>query len=205
MDLQNDCREVTDRQWFGRARSVRPQPRVQKTFRPTRDWNSEAKFIAPPSIVFPVSFRLTSSSELSLHLDNMTRKLRVAAAQVGRIDRTTPRFDILSRLVTLLEQAASQSVKLVVFPETTFAAFFPRYLLDDEELGGFFEKEPEEGIAHCESVKPFFDKAKELGVDVVVGYGEAASDGGRYNSASYVSGGKTIGKYRCVLFFTLLS
>ncbi|GAA5978992.1 hypothetical protein JCM5350_004197 [Sporobolomyces pararoseus] len=126
----------------------------------------------------------------------MTRLLKVAAAQVGRIDRSTPRTEVLSRLIKLLEQASSQSVKLVVFPETTFSTFFPRYLLEEEELANYFEKEPAEGIAHCETVKIFFDRAKELGIDVVVGYGEATTGGERYNSASYVSGGKTVGKYR---------
>ncbi|GAA5894958.1 uncharacterized protein JCM6883_002271 [Sporobolomyces salmoneus] len=126
----------------------------------------------------------------------MPRLLRVAAAQVGRIDRTTPKAEILSRLVALLDQASNQDVKLVVFPETTFSTFFPRYLLDDDELEAFFEKESEDGIAQCETVKLFFDKAAELGIDVVVGYGEATPSGERYNSASYVAAGKTVGKYR---------
>ena len=126
----------------------------------------------------------------------MTRPLKVAAAQVGRIDRNTPRTEILSRLISLLEQAASQQVKLVVFPETTFSTFFPRYLLEDQELETFFEKEPSEGIAACETVSSFFDKARELGVDVVIGYGEATPEGERYNTASYVSQGRTVGKYR---------
>ncbi|GAA5849673.1 hypothetical protein JCM9279_001975 [Rhodotorula babjevae] len=128
----------------------------------------------------------------------MVRKLRVAAVQVGRIDRGAPRADIIARLVGLLEQAAAQQVKLAVFPETTFSTFFPRhYIEDDAELSTYFEKEPAEGIAQCESVKAFFDRAKELGVDVAVGYGEEAADGRRFNSASYVdSTGRTAGKYR---------
>ena len=128
----------------------------------------------------------------------MTRILKVAAAQVGRIDRNTPRPEILSRLIALLEQAYSQQVTLIVFPETTLTAFFPRYFIEDEaELADFFEKEsPEDGIASCESVKEFFEKAKEMEVDVVIGYGEATPEGKRYNTASYVSKAKTIGKYR---------
>jgi len=128
----------------------------------------------------------------------MTRILKVAAAQVGRIDRNTPRPEILSRLIALLEQASSQQVTLIVFPETTLTSFFPRYFIeDDAELAEYFEKEsPEDGIASCESVKEFFEKAKELEIDVVIGYGEATPEGKRYNTASYVSKGKTIGKYR---------
>jgi len=128
----------------------------------------------------------------------MVRKLRVAAVQVGRIDRGAPRAGIIARLVALLDQAAAQQVKLAVFPETTFSTFFPRYYIeDDAELSAYFEKEPAEGIAHCETVKAFFDRAKELGVDVAIGYGEEAPDGRRFNSASYVdSTGRTAGKYR---------
>ncbi|GAA5924339.1 uncharacterized protein JCM15063_005606 [Sporobolomyces koalae] len=128
----------------------------------------------------------------------MPRLIRVAAAQVGRIDRSTPREHVLARLNALVEQAAAERVKLVVFPEETFTTFFPRYLLDDEELASYFENEPSEGISHCASVKALFDRATELSVDVVVGYGEETPQGKRYNSSSYVSNGKTVGKYRKV-------
>lgn len=45
-------------------------------------------------------------------------------------------------------------------------------------------------------MKPFFDRARELGVDVAIGYGEKTPEGKRYNSASYVSGqtGKVLSK-----------
>ena len=33
----------------------------------------------------------------------MPRLLRVAAAQVGRVDRSTPRAEVLARLIKLLE------------------------------------------------------------------------------------------------------
>ncbi|THH05566.1 hypothetical protein EW146_g9872, partial [Bondarzewia mesenterica] len=130
----------------------------------------------------------------------MPRPLRVAAAQVGRIDRGTPRPQILARLLALLDQAASQNVKLVVFPETTFTTFFPRYLIFDQaELDSYFEVEDAEtGIVESANVKAFFDKAKELDVDVVIGYAEKMPDGTPYNTASYVSGGRVVSKYRKV-------
>ncbi|GAA5820309.1 hypothetical protein JCM3770_004041 [Rhodotorula araucariae] len=129
----------------------------------------------------------------------MVRTLRVAAAQVGRIDRGTPRAAVIRRLNALLDEAAAAKVKLAVFPETAFSTFFPRYWIEDQtEIASYFEKEPAEGIAHCESVKAFFNKAKELGIDVAIGYGEETPDGTRYNTASYVSAGKTVGKYRKV-------
>jgi len=51
----------------------------------------------------------------------MPRILRVAAAQVGRIDRGTNKQEVVARLVKLLEEAAAKKVKLAVFPETTFS------------------------------------------------------------------------------------
>ncbi|KAK0459009.1 carbon-nitrogen hydrolase [Desarmillaria tabescens] len=130
----------------------------------------------------------------------MPRPLRVAAAQVGRVDRGTPRAQVVARLVALLEEAAAKSVRLVVFPETTFTTFFPRYLFTDEkELDSYFEVEDTEtGIVNSANVKPFFDKATELGIDVVIGYGEKTPEGTTYNTASYVSSGKVISKYRKV-------
>ncbi|GAA5997121.1 uncharacterized protein JCM10292_006223 [Rhodotorula paludigena] len=127
----------------------------------------------------------------------MVRTLRVAAAQVGRVDRGTPRAAVIARLNALLDQAAAQRVKLAVFPETTFSTFFPRYWIEDQaEISSYFEKEPASGIADCDSVKAFFDKAKALDIDVAIGYGEETPEGTRYNTASYVSSGKTVGKYR---------
>ncbi|KAM0754653.1 carbon-nitrogen hydrolase [Meredithblackwellia eburnea MCA 4105] len=133
----------------------------------------------------------------------MVRSLRVAAVQVGRVDRGTSRPVVVERLSKLLTEAASKGVKLAVFPETTFSTFFPRYYIEDQdELSSYFHKEPASGISDVEDkeTRAFFAKAKELGVDVAIGYGEETPAGERYNTASYVSSslGKTVGKYRKV-------
>ena len=47
----------------------------------------------------------------------MARKLKVAAAQVGAVHRTTHRQEVLGRLIALAEQASSEGVQLVVFRE----------------------------------------------------------------------------------------
>ncbi|KAI5474758.1 N-carbamoyl-D-amino acid hydrolase [Pseudohyphozyma bogoriensis] len=129
----------------------------------------------------------------------MARILRVAAVQVGRVDRGTPTEQVLARLNALLDKAAANKVKLAVFPETTFSTFFPRYYITNEaELSSYFLKEPSTGISHADAVASFFAKAKSLGIDVVIGYGEETPEGERYNTASYVSAhtGTTVGKYR---------
>ncbi|WRT69220.1 uncharacterized protein IL334_006204 [Kwoniella shivajii] len=133
----------------------------------------------------------------------MARKLKVAAAQVGAIHRNTPRTEVLTRLIQLLEDAAKQNVNLAVFPETTFTTFFPRYYITDEDdLSSYFEKEDESiggDITNSPNVKIFFDRSKQLGIDVQIGYGEDTGKE-RYNTAVYVSGktGDVLNKYRKV-------
>ncbi|KAK4689304.1 N-carbamoyl-D-amino-acid hydrolase, partial [Tremellales sp. Uapishka_1] len=132
----------------------------------------------------------------------MPRHLKVAAAQVGAVHRSTSRAEVLTRLIKLLQDASAQGVKLAVFrarpSETTFTTFFPRYYIPDEvELASYFEKG--EPVTESDNVKSFFAKAVELGVDVQIGYGEDCT-AGRFNTAVYVSGksGKVLGKYRKV-------
>ncbi|KAK4705727.1 N-carbamoyl-D-amino-acid hydrolase, partial [Phenoliferia sp. Uapishka_3] len=127
----------------------------------------------------------------------MPRFFRVAAAQVGAVNRTDLRSDTLARLIALLESAASQKVELVVFPELAFTTFFPRYAGLDEDQEAFDEWFEEGKITTSRNVAPFFAKAKQLGVSVCIGYGEKAGDQERYNSCSYVAGsGEEVAKYR---------
>jgi predicted amidohydrolase len=130
----------------------------------------------------------------------MPRLLKVAAAQVGAIHRTSTRSDTLQRLINLLDDAITQGVKLVVFPETTFTTFFPRYVFETQkDLDQFFEREGND-VATSENVKPLFDRAREGKVDICVGYAERTDDGRGFNTCVYYSGvlGKVIGKYRKV-------
>ena len=124
----------------------------------------------------------------------MTRILRVAGAQMGPSQRDDRREDILSRMIALLEDAAVQGAQLVVFPELAFTTFFPRWLLDDAELDGYFEAEMPNP-----SVQPLFDRARELSVGFYVGYAERTADGHHFNSAITVGpDGAILGKYRKV-------
>lgn len=47
----------------------------------------------------------------------MPRFLKVAAAQVGAINRGEARDAVVARLIALVEKAAAENVKLVVFRE----------------------------------------------------------------------------------------
>lgn len=122
--------------------------------------------------------------------------MRVAAAQVGAVDFGADRKKTLARLLKLLEQAAAEKVELVLFPETTFTTFFPRHLLTPEQLDEYFEHGDD--VTQSPKVKPFFDRAKELEIDVSIGFAERTSAGEQFNTCVYVSGGQIISKYRKV-------
>lgn len=122
----------------------------------------------------------------------MPRILRVAAAQMGPTQLKDSRAQTLSRMIALLEQAAAQGAKLVVFPELAFTTFFPRWLLDEAKLDAYFETE-----LPGPQTQALFDRARELGVGFYVGYAEKTADGKRFNSAVTVGpDGAILSKYR---------
>lgn len=137
------------------------------------------------------------------------RLLTVAAAQLGPIQSlTTPRAEVMKRMINLLEAAAAKEVQLVVFPELAFTTFFPSYIIEaEEEIAKLFEPaSPAEpyAIIGSPNAKPLVDKATELGIDISFGYGERWRDGSGkttdYNTAVYYSARqrRCIAKYRKV-------
>ncbi|KAI5204518.1 carbon-nitrogen hydrolase [Aureobasidium subglaciale] len=129
----------------------------------------------------------------------MSRILKVAAAQVGAVDRDAERSHTLSRLISLLDQAAAQKVQLVLYPECTFTTFFPRHLFTSaSELDGYFEHNDD--LLSSPSTAPLFRKAAEYGIDISVGFAERTDEGTGFNTCIYFSAslGKVINKYRKV-------
>src|ERR1043165_9742187 len=128
----------------------------------------------------------------------MTRFPTVGAAQMGPIQSSHTRRDVVERLIAHLREAKRMGCELVVFPELALTTFFPRWWMTDQaEIDAFFEKEmpgPE--------TAPLFELAKDLKVGFYLGYAELTQEEGktrRYNTSILVGpDAKIVGKYRKV-------
>ncbi|HTX62023.1 MAG TPA: nitrilase-related carbon-nitrogen hydrolase, partial [Acidimicrobiales bacterium] len=90
----------------------------------------------------------------------MSRRVTVAAAQLGPIGRDEPRDAVVERLLTLLHDASRRGAALVVYPELALTTFFPRWWIEPlADADRWFETEMP-GAA----TKPLFDEAAALGV-----------------------------------------
>ena len=126
----------------------------------------------------------------------MTRKLHLAAAQLGAANLADTRETMVARLCELLRQAHARGVRFVVFPELALTTFFPRYWFDDaaEVDARFFEKSMPSPVT-----APLFDDAKRYGIGFYLGYAELTPEGRHFNTAILVSpAGEIVGKYRKV-------
>jgi N-carbamoyl-D-amino-acid hydrolase len=102
----------------------------------------------------------------------MSRILTVAAAQLGPIQRSHTREQVVERLLALLRQAAQHGVELVVYPELALTTFFPRWFVDDiTEADHWYERSMPNA-----ATQPLFDEAKRLGIGFCLGYALAETD-----------------------------
>lgn len=116
----------------------------------------------------------------------MPRILKVAAAQVGAVHLNSDRSHTVQRMVKLLQKAATQGAQVVLFPELTLTTFFPRFLFPNEsELERFFEYG--ENLPSSQHLRPLFDEANKLRVDISFGFAERAPTGTGYNACIYYS------------------
>jgi predicted amidohydrolase len=124
------------------------------------------------------------------------RKLKIASAQLGPLNRSDSRAVATRRMVELLRQAHGMGAKFVVFPELAFTTFFPRWWMEkQEEVDAlYFEKS-----IPSKETQPLFDEAKRLGIGFYVGYAELTPQKQRFNTSILVSpDGAIVGKYRKV-------
>ena len=125
----------------------------------------------------------------------MSRVLRVAAAQLGPVQRSESRSSVVARLIALLHEAHLVGAQLVVYPELALTTFFPRWFVEDiRDADHWYERE----IPSAET-RPLFDEAKRCGVGFCLGYAELTDQGERYNAQVLVErDGSIVGTYRKV-------
>jgi predicted amidohydrolase len=126
----------------------------------------------------------------------MTRHLKIAAAQLGPLNKADSKAVATKRLVALLRESHSMGAKFVVFPELAFTTFFPRWWMEDQEEvdARYFEKS-----IPSKETQPLFDEAKKLGIGFYIGYAELTPEKRRFNAAILVApDGRIVGKYRKV-------
>lgn len=123
------------------------------------------------------------------------RVIRVAAAQMGPIQRSDTRESAVDRLCSLLHRAADLGAELVVFPELALTTFFPRWFVDDiSHTDQYYERS-----MPSPATSPLFEAARQRNVGFSLGYAELTVDGRRFNSQILVErDGTVVATYRKV-------
>ena len=122
------------------------------------------------------------------------REIVIGAAQMGAIQRADSREAVVARMLALLEEAAAAGCHLVVFPELCLTTFFPRWMMPDAEVDQWFEREMPNA-----ATRPLFDRARELGIAISLGYAELTPEGQHFNTQIMTDAAANIvGKYRKV-------
>ena len=125
----------------------------------------------------------------------MTRRLVLAAAQMGPIQKAEGRDVAVGRMVRLMEKAHRMGAEVVVFPELALTTFFPRWYEEDiASADRWFET-----ALPSNETAPLFAAARRLGIAFHLGYAEKTPEGRRFNTAVFVDpSGEIILKYRKV-------
>lgn len=119
------------------------------------------------------------------------RIVKIAAAQMGAIQKDEPRQAVVERMLKLMREANGSD--LIVFPELTLTTFFPRYFSDvQSEIDQWFEREMPNA-----ATQPLFDLARQQNMAMSFGYGELTAQGRHFNTAILVDKqGQIVGRYR---------
>ncbi|MCB8883119.1 N-carbamoyl-D-amino-acid hydrolase [Acidisoma cellulosilytica] len=126
----------------------------------------------------------------------MTRRVKLAACQMGPVQSSASRPEVVGRLIHLLERAAKDGATLAVFPELALTTFFPRWEIDNEtKLDVFYEA----SFPNAET-QPLLDAARRLRIGFAIGFAEMVQDGAakqRFNTMALVDAeGQVAGLYR---------
>ena len=128
----------------------------------------------------------------------MARFVNIALGQLGPVQRSDSRAQVVERLCALMREAQALGADLIVYPELALTTFFPRWYIEDAaELDSYYETAMPNA-----ATQPLFDLARELGIGFYLGYAELAQEGGervRYNTSILVDkSGAIVGKYHKV-------
>ena len=123
------------------------------------------------------------------------RKVTVAGAQLGPIQKDEPRSDVVRRMLALMDEAMRAGADLIVFPELALTTFFPRWYMEDPaEIDGWFEREMPNA-----ATRPLFERAAGYGMGMYLGYAELTPNGHHFNTSIITDRtGAIVGKYRKV-------
>src|SRR3954451_6172021 len=123
------------------------------------------------------------------------RNVRVAAAQLGPIQKDDSRQVVVARMVELMDQAAAQKADLIVYPELALTTFFARWHYEDRAEADFwFEREMPNA-----ATRPLFERAMKHGMAMSFGFAELTPEGRHFNTSILVDrDGTIVGRYRKV-------
>jgi N-carbamoyl-D-amino-acid hydrolase len=123
------------------------------------------------------------------------RTLRVAAAQLGPIQKADSRETVVGRMIALMDKALALRADLIVYPELALTTFFPRWYHEDRrDADPWFERDmPSAATA------PLFAAARRNNMAMTFGYAELTPEGRHFNTSILVDkAGEIVGKYRKV-------
>jgi predicted amidohydrolase len=121
------------------------------------------------------------------------RIVKVAAAQLGAIQKADSRQTVVARMLDLMKRA--EGCDLIVYPELALTTFFPRWYCEDRsDADIWFENEMPNA-----ATRPLFEAAKQAGMAMSFGYAERTPDGRHFNTSILIDkAGAIVGKYRKV-------
>ena len=123
------------------------------------------------------------------------RRLVLAAAQLGPIQKAEGRDVAVGRMLRLMETAHRRGAEVVVFPELALTTFFPRWYEEDLAAANHWY----ETALPSNATAPLFEAARRHGIGFHLGYAELTPEGRRFNTAVYVHpSGEVVLKYRKV-------
>src|SRR6516164_8154656 len=105
------------------------------------------------------------------------RNVKVAAAQLGPIQKADSRQAVVAHMIDLMRKA--EGCDLIVYPELALTAFFPRWYCEDRsDADIWFEHEMPNA-----ATRPLFKEAKRAGIAISFGYAECTPEGHHFNTS----------------------